>query len=175
MTTRVAAETLPIPGSHLELLTRPICGVLTTMGGDGQPQSSLVWVDHDGECALVNTTLERQKGRNLLANPKVSLLVVDPDDTARFIQLRGDAELVTDGALEHLDALTRSYTHHPAYYGHVYPVAQRWRETRVICRIHARRITLDAIHTRAEPNKCVEEVPAKPAGPGGLSLDPLRG
>ena len=29
----------------------PICGVLTTMGPDGQPQSSLVWVDTDGECA----------------------------------------------------------------------------------------------------------------------------
>ena len=65
---------------------------------DGQPQSSLVWVDFDGECARVNTTLERQKGRNLLADPKVSLLVVDPDDTARFIQIRGEAELVTDGA-----------------------------------------------------------------------------
>ena len=97
MTTGAALETLPIPASHLDLLTRPICGVLTTMGADGQPQSSLVWVDDDGECARVNTTLERQKGRNLLANPKVSLLVVDPENSGRFIQIRGDAELVTDG------------------------------------------------------------------------------
>lgn len=146
MTTAVAPGALPVPASHLDLLTRPICGVLTTMGGDGQPQSSLVWVDHDGACARVNTTLERQKGRNLLANPKVSLLLVDPHNTSRYLQLRGDAELVSEGALEHLDALTRRYTRHPAFYGHVYPVAQRWRETRVICRIHARRITLDAIH-----------------------------
>ena len=146
MTTRSAPETVAVPPSHLDLLTRPICGVLTTMGRDGQPQSSLVWVDWDGACARVNTTLERQKGRNLAANPKASLLVVDPDNTGRYLQLRGDAELVTEGTLEHLDALTRSYTHHPAYYGHIYPVAQRWRETRVICRIHARRITVDAIH-----------------------------
>jgi PPOX class probable F420-dependent enzyme len=146
MTTRLAPETLPIPPSHLDLLTRPICGVLTTMGRDGQPQSSLVWVDHDGTCARVNTTLERQKGRNLLADPKVSLLVVDPDNTGRFIQIRGDAELVTGGALDHLDLLTRSYTRHPRYYGHIYPAAQLQRETRVICRIHARRVTLDAIH-----------------------------
>ena len=147
MTTLSAPETLPIPPSHLDLLTRPICGVLTTMGGDGQPQSSLVWVDWDGACARVNTTLERQKGRNLGANPKVSLLVVDPDNPGRYLQLRGDAELIFDGALEHLDKLTRKYTRHPAYYGYIYPLAQRWRETRVICRIHARRITLDAIHT----------------------------
>ena len=146
MTTRVAPETVTVPASHLDLLTRPVCGVLTTMGGDGQPQSSLVWADWDGACARVNTTLERQKGRNLAANPKVSLLVVDPDNPARYLQVRGDAELVTDGALEHLDALTRRYTRHPAYYGHIYPAAQRWRETRVICRIHPRRSTLDAIH-----------------------------
>jgi len=146
MTAVLAPAGLPIPASHLDLLLRPICGVLTTMGVDGQPQSSLVWVDQDGQCARVNTTLERQKGRNLLANPKVSLLVVDPNNTARFIQVRGDAELVQEGADGHLEGLTRMYTHHPAYYGHVYPAEQRARETRVIVRIHARRITLDAIH-----------------------------
>lgn len=146
MRATVAPDTVPLPASHLDLLTRPVCGVLTTMGPDGQPESSLVWVDHDGECARINTTLERRKARNLLADPKVSLLVVDPDNTGRFIQVRGDAELVTDGALEHLDVITRRYTRHPAYYGHVYPLEQQARETRVICRIHARRITLDAIH-----------------------------
>ena len=82
----------------------------------------------------------------LLGNQKVSLLVVDPGNTSRFIQIRGDAELVAKGAREHLDALTRKYTSHPAYYGHLYPEAQRLRETRVICRIHPRRVTLDAIH-----------------------------
>ena len=139
-------ESVRIPDSHLDLLTRPICGVLTTMGADGQPQSSLVWVDRDEGCARVNTTLQRQKGRNLSANPRVSLLVVDPENTARFIQIRGDVELVFDGALEHLDALTRAYTHHPRNYGCIYHRTQQGRETRVICRIRARRITLDAIH-----------------------------
>jgi PPOX class probable F420-dependent enzyme len=147
MSTLLAPKTLPIPASHFDLLTRPICGVLTTMGRDGQPQSSLVWLDHDGACARVNTTLERQKGRNLMANPKVSLIVVDPDNTARYVQIRGDAELVADGALDHLNALTRKYTRHPRYYGYVYPVGQQGRETRIICRIHAQRVTLDAIHT----------------------------
>ena len=138
--------TASIPVSHLDLLTRPICGVLTTMGGDGQPQSSLVWVDMDATCVRVNTSLERRKGRNLLANPKVSLLVVDPDDAGRFIQIRGDVELVTIGALEHLDTLTRKYTRHPRYYGFIYPAEQQRQETRVTCRIHARRVTVDAIH-----------------------------
>ncbi len=144
--TAIATPAVPIPDSHLDLLTRPVHAVLTTMGPHGQPQSSLVWVDAEDHVAVVNTTLERQTGRNMLANPKVNLLVVDPDNTSRYIQIRGDAELTTDGALDHLDAITRKYTSYPAFYGYVYPPGQRARETRVVCRIHARRITLDAIH-----------------------------
>ena len=60
--TIIASPAVPIPGSHLDLLTRPVDGVLTTTGPDGQPQSSLAWVDVDGGMAVVNTTLERQKG-----------------------------------------------------------------------------------------------------------------
>ena len=137
---------LPIPDSHLDLLTRPIHGVLTTMMADGQPHSSLVWCDYDGACARVNTTRQREKGRNMLANPKVSLLVVDPENTARYLEIRGEVELIEEGALDHLDQLTRRYTAHPHYYGYVYPAEQQAKETRIICRIHATKITLDAIH-----------------------------
>ena len=136
----------PIPQSHLDLLTRPIHGVFTTLMPDGQPQSSLVWCDFDGECARVNTSRERQKGRNMLSNPKVSLLIVDPEDTSRYIEIRGIAELNEAWALEHLDQITRQYTSHPQYYGYVFPLEKREHETRLICRIHARKITLDAIH-----------------------------
>ena len=147
MTVAVPLRSVPIPASHRDLLTRPICGVFTTIGADGQPQSSLVWVDVDGDhSARVNATLERHKGRNALANPKVSLLVVDPDNTSRFIQIRGDADVIYEGAVEHVDELTRKYTRHPRYYGGIYPVEQQGEETRIICRIRARRITLDAIH-----------------------------
>jgi PPOX class probable F420-dependent enzyme len=136
----------PIPQSHLDLLTCPIHGVLTTMMPDGQPQSSLVWCDFDGECAQVNTSRERQKGRNMQTNPKVTLLIVDPEDTSRYMEIRGEAELVEEHALEHLDEITRQYTRHPQYYGYVFPLKKKERETRIICRIHARKITLDAIH-----------------------------
>ena len=135
-----------VPASHLDLLLGRVHGVLTTVAPDGQPRSSIVWVDYDGSCACVNTTLERRKGRHMTVNPKVSLLVVDPANTSRYIQIRGDVKLVTDGALEHLDELTRRYTDHPHYYGYVFPVEEQTRETRVICRIIARRISLDAIH-----------------------------
>lgn len=74
------------------------------------------------------------------------MLIVDPDDTARFLQIRGEVELVQAGALAHLDDITRQYTRHPCFYGFVYPVEKQSQETRVICRLHAQKITLDAIH-----------------------------
>lgn len=136
----------PIPEDHMDLLTRPVHGVLTTMMPDGLPQSSLVWCDFDGDYVCVNTSRERQKGKNMMANPKVSLLIVDPENTSRFLQIRGEVELVEDGALEHLDAITRKYTSNPQYYGYVFPLEKMERETRIICRIHAKKVTLDAIH-----------------------------
>jgi len=145
--TIVASASQPVPPSHLDLLTAPVVGVLTTLMPDGQPHSCLVWVDYDGECARVNTTLERQSGRNLRSDGSLSLLVVDPENTARYLHIRGDAELLRRGAIDHLDALTRDYTGHPCFYGHVYPREQRKRETRVTVRLHAHRITLDAIHS----------------------------
>ena len=142
----VDVVSVPVPRSHVDLLTAPIVGVLSTVGPDGQPHSCLVWVDYDGERARINTTLERHSGRNLLANHSLSLLVVDPEDTGRYLQIRGDGELLHQGAIEHLDSLTRAYTRHPCFYGHVYPQEQRERETRVTVRVRARRITVDAIH-----------------------------
>jgi PPOX class probable F420-dependent enzyme len=138
--------TIPIPESHLDLLTRPIHGVLSTLMPDGHPQSSLVWCDFDGECVRVNSSRERQKGKNMMANPIVSLLIVDPEDTSRYIEIRGHVELIEKGAIEHLDQITRQYTNHPQYYGYVFPLEKKEHETRIICRIHAHKITLDAIH-----------------------------
>ena len=137
---------LPIPTSHLDLLTRPIPAVLTTLMPDGQPQSSLMWCDCDGQCARINTTAERRKGRNMRADPRVTLLIVDPDDTSRYIEIRGRVELTQEGAIAHLDELTRQYTDHPRFYGYVYPVEQEAQETRLMGRIVATKITLDAIH-----------------------------
>lgn len=135
-----------IPASHLDLLTRPITAVFTTLMPDGRPQSSLVWCDYDGQFACVNITTSRQKARNLSADPRATLLIVDPQNTGRYLEIRGRVELTEEGAVEHLDRLTRQYTSHPEFYGYVYPREQRERETRLIGRIHPIRINLDAIH-----------------------------
>ena len=137
---------VPIPDTHRDLLTQPIQGVLSTMMPDGQPQSSIVWTDHDGAYVLINTTLERQKGRNMCANPKVTLLVIDPQNDSRWIEIRGNVvEICRDGAEAHADKLTQLYTGKQRFYGDIYPVEQKQKETRVIVKIEPLKISLDAI------------------------------
>lgn len=135
-----------IPASHADLLLKPIHGVLTTLMPDGQPQSSLVWCDYDGQHVRINTSRERQKGRNMERDPRVTLLVIDPMDTSRYIELRGVAALTEACAVEHLDMLTRKYTAYDRFYGNIYPLEKQALETRIICQIEPTKITLDAIH-----------------------------
>ena len=135
-----------VPNTHLDLFQKPVHGVLTTMMPDGTPQSSIVWVDYDGEHVLINTTLDRQKGRNMSANPKVALLVIDPEDTSRWIEVRGQVtEMTANGAEAHADLLTQRYTGKQHFYRDIYPPEQKDKETRVIVKIQPLKVSLDAI------------------------------
>lgn len=143
---------LPIPDSHRDLLVEAVLGILTTMMPDGQPQSSIVWADYDGTHVLINTTLERQKGRNMHANPKVSLLVIDPSNNSRWIEVRGKVvEMSSEGAEAHADKLAQLYMGRQHFYGDVLSAEQRDQETRVIARIEPTKISLDAVFS--EPKK----------------------
>lgn len=138
---------VPIPNTHIDLLQNPVHGVLTTMMPDGMPQSSVIWVDYDGEYVLINTTLERQKGRNMQANPKVAILVIDPKNSSRWIEVRGRVrEITAAGAEAHADKLTLRYCQNKRhFYGDIYPLEQKYQERRVIVKIEPIKISLDAI------------------------------
>lgn len=137
-----------IPDSHLDLLLQPVNGVLTTIMADGQPQMSIVWADFDGEFVLINTTLERQKGVNMQKDPKVNLLLIDPKNGNRYIEIRGEvAGYSSDDAIAHVDEQTKAYSGNKKnrYYGEIYPEAQQFKETRVIFRIIPVKVNTDAI------------------------------
>ena len=141
-----APDDVPLPASHHDLFDRPLLAALSTRMPDGSAQTQPVWCGRDGDVVVLSTTLERRKGRNLVVDPRATVLVVDPADGGRWIEVRGDVELVTAGAVEVLDALTRAYTSKPAYYGHIAPAGFAGAETRVVVRLHPRRVNCDAIH-----------------------------
>jgi len=136
-----------IPNTHLDLLQTPVHGVLTTVMPDGAPQSSIIWVDYDGQYVLINTTLERQKGRNMQDNPKVTILVIDPKDSSRWVEVRGQVcEITQGGAEDHADKLTQRYCKNKLhFYGDIYPAEQKHKETRVIVKVQPIKVCFDAI------------------------------
>jgi PPOX class probable F420-dependent enzyme len=114
---------------EVELLTEPQIATVATVMADGSPQLTPVWVDTDGEAILFNTAKGRVKHRNLVRNPKVAVTVVDKNDYYRLVNVRGTAEIVEQGADEHIDKLAKKYLGADSY---------PWRkegEERVIVRV----------------------------------------
>lgn len=94
----------------LDLLRRPsTCYVATTMP-DGSPQLTQVWVDTDGEHVLINSVQSHVKTRNVERDPRVALTVADAENPRRYFQVRGRVlKVTTDGAVEHIEALSQKY------------------------------------------------------------------
>ena len=108
-----------MPEDHVDLLDRALPTVLTTEMPDGRLQSTVVWCNRDGNDVLLNTMREFQKAKNLRSRPRATVLVVDPDNDGRWIEVRGGVMLDEGGASEHLDELTRLYMGVDSYFGGV--------------------------------------------------------
>lgn len=107
-----------IPESHRDLLDGPVTVVLSTLMPDGQPQTTPVWCNLEDGYVLINTMRQFQKAKNLLSNPRVSLLAYDQENPFHNIEIRGRvAEVTKDGAQEHLDALTMLNIGKPNFFG----------------------------------------------------------
>jgi PPOX class probable F420-dependent enzyme len=78
-----------IPDDLRDLLDEPNYGALGTVRPDGSVQVNPMWFEYDGEHLLFTHTTKRQKFRNLEANPSMSLMVFDPDNPYRYIEVRG--------------------------------------------------------------------------------------
>lgn len=100
-----------IPDSHRDLLDRPIVVSLATLQPDGSPQVMPMWADLEDGKVRVNAAVGRQKHANMIARPAVSVLVIDPDDPFRFLEVRGrvvSCSVERDAGL-HADKLITEY------------------------------------------------------------------
>lgn len=125
-----------IPEQYRDLFTQPVTVSLATILPDGQPQVTPVWCDLTDGLIRVNTAAGRQKHRDMVARPKVTVMALDPQNPYRYLEVRGEVIAISEeGASEHIDALAKRYLgvdrypyHNPA-------------ETRVICAIAPRKVS----------------------------------
>jgi PPOX class probable F420-dependent enzyme len=85
--------------------------VVSTVDERGRPQSTMVWIDTDGEDVIFNTTTARAKGRHLAKTPYASVLVFA--DAYTWIEVEGPVETTEEGAADHIDKLSMKYDGQP--------------------------------------------------------------
>ena len=75
-----------------------------------------MWFGWDGQVVRVSSLVDRRKVRNLRSNRQAALLVVDPDDDYRYMELRGTVERMEED-VDHafIDEMARRYLRVPTY------------------------------------------------------------
>lgn len=105
----------------------------TTMLPSGAPMTHVMWVDASKDHILLNTEVHRRKYRNVIANPRVTVTVIDAANPYHYVEVRGRVveEVRGPEARSHIDQLSEKYTGEP--YG------PEIRSERVILRVEPER------------------------------------
>lgn len=119
------------------LLDTPVFITVATVQPDGSPQLSPVWVKRDGDDVLFSTTVGRRKEKNLRRDPRVTVLVQPFDAPYTYAEIRGTAEITTEGGPELIDELSVKYT--GKKYAEFNPASVN-DDRRVVVRVSARKV-----------------------------------
>jgi len=124
-----------IPDNLKDLLEKPIVVGFATVNPDGQPQVTPVWCSLEGDQVWVNSAVGRRKDKNVRANPKVTILSIDPTDPFHWIEVRGEVVEFdeSEAALAHINKLSGMYAGNDDYYD--YNPGNKGKEQRVIYKI----------------------------------------
>src|SRR5690348_15609836 len=97
-----------IPASHRDLLDGEFA-TLATVGPDGRPQLSEVWFLAEGDTVAISLNTSRQKTKNLRVNPAASVFLLDLAVPYRYLEIRGDAEIMPDDDYSFADQVGAKY------------------------------------------------------------------
>ena len=99
-----------IPESHLDLFQKKSLAYLATVLKNGSVQVNPVWCDFEDGRVIVNSVKGRQKDINMRRNPSVTLCIADPENSFRYLEVRGEVEEITEsGADAMIDRMAKRY------------------------------------------------------------------
>ncbi len=109
---------------YRQLLDRPITQTLGITGPDGRPSLTPMWFDYEGDKILVNTASHRRKCEWIRNSPRMTSLLVNPDNAYHWVQIKHTVESEIrewepggERAAEQLDRIWTRYTGNPPPYG----------------------------------------------------------
>jgi PPOX class probable F420-dependent enzyme len=99
-----------LPQALKTILEDKAYGHVITFNAKGQPQMTMVWMDHDGNDLLINTAEGRQKPKNLRRDPRVIVSVQDRNNPQSYAIFYGKATRITeDGARDHINKMAKRF------------------------------------------------------------------
>jgi len=95
---KVAGVSAPllIPDSHVELVSKPLGCIISTIAPDGLVQSTAMWFLYDEGHIRFSLLGHRKKLRNLQANPACTFFLMNPDNMGNVIEVRGIVTMEPD-------------------------------------------------------------------------------
>ena len=99
----------------IKIAQNPNYAALTTLFSNGSPQTQIMWIDSDDEFLYVNTEIHRKKYKNIINDPRVSVMIWKNDDPFKYVEVRGDIVDSYGGkeARDHIDKLSEKYFRKP--------------------------------------------------------------
>lgn len=86
-----------VPEAFHDLLASQALALVSTLGKRGEPQVTPLWFLWDGGRVHLSLVDGRQKLRNLRRDPRIAVVVIDPAQPTRYVELRGTvSDLVPD-------------------------------------------------------------------------------
>ena len=101
---------MALPPLAKELLEGNNFATISTLMPDGSPQSSLIWIDTDGELLIFNTAEGRLKPRNMRRDPRVAITISKADNPYQIAMMQCHViEITEEGADAHVNEMTKKY------------------------------------------------------------------
>ena len=95
----------------LRLLEGPNLAHVVTLDRSGAPRVQPTWVSTDGETVWLNSQDGRAWPKRLRRDPRVALSIVNAQDPTEYVEITGTmVQETSEGAKDHLDAVSRVYT-----------------------------------------------------------------
>jgi PPOX class probable F420-dependent enzyme len=135
--------TIKLPPSTYRLFETDRYATFVTTNRDGTPQVSLMWVTRDGDDLLFGAENFRVKTKNLLRDPRLTILIEDdrdnPEGLRQHLVVRGTVKFHGPDIVDEWAAFMDQESHR--YLGTDFPFPNRFSETGLIGRVTPERVS----------------------------------
>ena len=98
-----------------KLLSEPNHAVVSTLNPDGTILNTVAWISAEDGSVAVNSARGRRWPANLERDPRITVLVYEQGNPYNYVEIRGRATATTEGADEHIDALSKKFIDQDEY------------------------------------------------------------